>query len=385
MSLKPIADEAADWALRDALPLWLEHGLDRKRGGFFEALDPETLENTADFRRLRVVTRQIYVFSAGMRLGHRGARAGLDHGLEFLLNRARHSEGGFVNRFDLDGLVTDETRDLYDLAFVAFALAHAYDVTRDTALKDEAVALGRFINSEMRHPNGGFREALPDRGPRRQNPHMHLLEAALAWTELAPDTPYTEIARDLAALFRGKMFQAESGTLPEYFDDALLPLAGERGLVVEPGHHFEWIWLLHHADRLGVLPRGEESGRLHSFAHERGIDPASGLPYGEVSPDGRILNATSRLWCVTEWLKAEAVTDGADRDARVRRCWSTIQKFLNASRRGLWHDRWDGKKQSFHPGSAPASSLYHIILSIEVLCETAGTHPRPFASDTETL
>jgi mannose-6-phosphate isomerase len=370
------AEDARGWFLDTALPLWLDRGLDRGRGGFYEALDPLQARNTADFRRLRVVTRQIYVSSAALRLGAQAAREGLEHGLAFLTGPARHADGGFASRFDLDGRAIDGTRDLYDLAFVAFALAHAFDVTGAPGLRDEAVRLAAFLSDRMRHADGGFVEALPPRAPRRQNPHMHLFEAALAWAELDPGGPYPALARELGQLFRTRFFQREAGTLPEYYDAALRPLPREAGQAIEPGHHFEWAWLLHHAARLGVLEPGAEADALYRFAHAHGIDAASGLPLGEIASDGTPISRATRLWCIAEWLKAECVRPGADRAARVERAWAALRPFLDTPIPGLWHEGWDGSAPV--PGPAPATTFYHLTLAIEVLLETAGRHPRPF-------
>lgn len=377
------AKEGLAWLRDSALPLWLEHGLDGRRGGFYEALDQGRARNTADFRRLRVLTRQIYVFAAALRLGIPNAREGLDHGLAFLSGPACHPEGGYANRFDMDGRTIDPTRDLYDLAFAAFALAHAYDVTGDSAVRDEAARLAEFIDRQMRHPAGGFVEALPvPRSPRRQNPHMHLFEAALAWAELDRDGLYPALADELGKLFRTRFFQRATATLPEYYDDSLTPLPGEEGRIIEPGHHFEWVWLLHHAKRLDILAPGGEAEALYRFARVSGFDRETGLPLGEVAPDGAVLATPTRLWTVTEWIKAEAVTPGPDRDARVAQGWSALQRFLDTPTPGLWHERWDPDADGFLPGPAPATSLYHIVLAIEVMLETSGKHPRPFARGT---
>lgn len=357
------------WFRDHALPLWLDRGLDRKRGGFFEALDHERVENTADFKRLRVTTRQIYAFCAAVRLGVPDAREGLDHGLDFLLGPARHPEWGFANKFDLDGRITDDCRDLYDLAFALFALAHAHDVTRDPALREEAEALLRDIRNHLRHPAGGFEEAAPPRQPRRQNPHMHLLEACLAWTRQAPGSAFETEAKALLDLFSEKLFQAETGTLPEYYTEDWSILGADGPIATEPGHHFEWAWLLHEARQMGLLPETHIAvGPLYYFAKRYGVDAKTGVPLGEVSSQGRALNRSVRLWPATEWTKAEVVRNApsAGSGARVETAWSAVERFLNAAPPGLWHEVWS-PDDGFLPGPSPASSLYHITMAIEVM------------------
>jgi mannose-6-phosphate isomerase len=36
----------------------------------------------------------------------------------------------------------------------------------------------------------------------------------------------------------------ETGSLREFFDGDWNPLASDEGRIVEPGHQFEWAWLL---------------------------------------------------------------------------------------------------------------------------------------------
>lgn len=372
-ALANTAGAARDWLIGQALPLWAQHGVDRERGGFFEGLTSE-LTSVAAFKRLRVVTRQIYVFSAAHRLGFPGASAVVHHGLRFLLGNARHPEGGFAARFDLDGNSVDGTRDTYDLAFVLFALAHAYSVTGEDALRREARELLAFMQVQMRHPAGGFVEALPPKLPRRQNPHMHLLEAALAWSAVDPQGPFSAVRDQLLDLFETRFLQRDRAYLPEYFAEDLSVQPGATGAIFEPGHHFEWTWLL---DQAG----GHDTARdlLYRQSAHLGVNPQTGFPYGEVTYDGAMVLPTPRLWTLTEWLKAEAVTPGDDQAQRVARVWSGIAQFLATPTPGLWFERWDPQAGGFAREPSPATTLYHLTLGIEVLLEAAGLHPAPFA------
>ncbi len=70
--MSPVPFEAARaWMFEAALPLWAERGVDRVDGGFYEELDPEGRPTACDFKRVRVMCRQIYVFSHGAVLGFR--------------------------------------------------------------------------------------------------------------------------------------------------------------------------------------------------------------------------------------------------------------------------------------------------------------------------
>ncbi|MDH7797809.1 MULTISPECIES: AGE family epimerase/isomerase [unclassified Beijerinckia] len=365
-----MAAEARGWLLNSAIPLWLERGVDWKGYGYHESLSLDTVECSTAFKRLRVTTRQIYVFAAATRMGVTDARAALDHGLDFLLDKARHPDGGFASRFDLAGNIIDPTRDLYDLAFCLFAFAHAYSIRRDQALRDEARKLATFIATRMHHPHGGFHEALPISNNRRQNPHMHLLEAALEWRRLDDAAIFRDLCDEIIALFEQRFFSAPHGALIEHFDDTLVPAAGDLGRITEPGHHFEWIWLL---DRYETEDSRRDQTRdlLYQFAITHGLDGSSGRLYGEVLTDGVVQTREARVWPHTEWLKAELVLPYDDKVERVSKAWRALRAFLASPVEGLWHERWLPHEGRFSHEPAPASSLYHLTLAIECFAEVA--------------
>ena len=353
------------WLREAAWPLWLEDGVDRQRGGFFEALDLQTHACTAPFRRLRVVARQVYVFSQAHLAGLAGAAEAVRLGLAFLDQHAAQADGGYAWRFDLDHRPVDHTRDLYDHAFVLLALASAAPVVGEGAVRTRARGLLAWLDTRFAHPLGGYQESLPPALPRRQNPHMHLLEALLAAYEAFGETVYHDRAAALVALFTDRLFDHVTGALPEYFDDRLAPERRDGAFLVEPGHHCEWVWLLHRARRLGAAPpgSGEISARLMSFVDRFGLDPATGDVLDELASDGTVLAAGARLWPQTERLRAEFLRADAT-EAHQLAALRGLSSYIRPD--GLWHERRlaDG---SWSMQPAPASSLYHLtgaILSV---------------------
>jgi hypothetical protein len=77
--------------------------------------------------------------------------------------------------------------------------------------------------------------------------------------------------------------------LPEYFDAALAPQREAGRFLVEPGHHYEWVWLLDWYARAqhdrrrpaGALPG---VGRPLEFADKFAVDPIAGR--GQQAEDG---------------------------------------------------------------------------------------------------
>ena len=66
---EPIYKAVRHWMFEQALPFWAEHGVDRMYGGYVEQLTLDGSDAAVDFKRVRVVARQIYVFSHAALLG----------------------------------------------------------------------------------------------------------------------------------------------------------------------------------------------------------------------------------------------------------------------------------------------------------------------------
>lgn len=362
--LRGHADAASEWLFEQALPVWLRNGLDRRHGGFHEALEQDGIPSRADFKRLRVAARQVYVFVEGATHGVPGAREAVEHGLDFILSRMRHPLGGFASRCDGGGQVIDATRDLYDLAFVLFAFAHGFRLTGNEVLRREALALLAYIRAQMRHPAGGYHESLPPRLPRRQNPHMHLLEASLACLEYMPGVVFRQMCEELTDLYEEHFLDLTTGTLGEYYADDWQPHSGGPALT-EPGHHLEWAWLLTEVERV-CGRRVAGAGVLAGFALRYGLDPSGGFLRGEVFADGTIASSSVRIWAHCEWLKAALVLERDSPEAGdSETAWRALVRFFDGRRPGLWSERWDGVK--FISECAPASSLYHITGAVTAL------------------
>ncbi len=160
------------------------------------------------------------------------------------------------------GGVADAAVDLYDNAFVLLALAWFARATGSAAPIAAAHRTLDAIEARMRAGDTpGFANAWPpEPGPRLQNPHMHLLEAALALHDATGggEARFTDLARAMVSLFRERLFDPATGTLAELYGPAWQRLHEPYpGRQIWPGHHYEWVWLLHQAEaRTGLGARG---------------------------------------------------------------------------------------------------------------------------------
>ena len=74
---------------------------------------------------------------------------------------------------------------------------------------------------------------------------MHLFEAALAWTAVDDAAEWRAMADRLAALCQQRLIDPATGALREFFGAGWSPADGVAGRIAEPGHQYEWAFLLH--------------------------------------------------------------------------------------------------------------------------------------------
>ncbi len=363
MTLSNTQIRVRDWLFQQALPLWSTAGVDAD-GRFYEKLDFEGQPVTGLPRRTRVQARQVYVFAEAASLGWTQGEALARRGLEVLLRDNPRDDGLWVRTTDDAGNVLDPTPDLYDLAFVLFGLAAAHRVLKDERALPMALATLAATEAQMADlDHGGWQETLPPTLPRRQNPHMHLLEALLFWQATAPDPAWEGAARRILDLFSARFFDARFGVLGEYFaaDWSIAPDASSQ--VVEPGHHMEWVWLLDQAQRLGLPGHTDKTDVLFTVALKRGFD-TQGHAVREIGRQKGLLDGGRRLWCQTETLRALRLRGHVERaDALLDEVFNT---YLNTPTPGLWIDTYDAEGRS-HDTAVPASTFYHLMTAFSAL------------------
>jgi len=367
--------------VEELLPLWARCGLDRAHGGYWNRLAADRKPTPDGFKRLLVHTRQIYAFSRGAELGAGDwAGAAAAHGLEFLGRfwDARHG-GWFATTTDA-GEPLDRRKDLYGHAFAIFALAEHHRITRSAESLERARATWAVVRDRLREPKaGGFWEGasedwLPVDEPRRQNPHMHLVEALLALHVVAPAEGALAEAAKLVELLGSRWVDPATGALGELFTATWQPQPGPAGQIAEPGHGFEWVGLLHgFAELSGDSQARALARRLYAFAREHGVTPDGGVS-DRVDRTGRVLDASQRLWPQTERLKAQATLLRAQPEAELRgeleaalaRCAS---RYVDAD--GGWREHLSADGRAL-TDVQNASSVYHVVAAFGELLRVAG-------------
>lgn len=378
-AVQDIAARLLGWLTRAALPLWWERGVDRIGGGYFERLGTDATP-IHEARRCRVQSRQVYAFSVGRDLGWSGdAGTAIRTGLAFLARAYAHPDGMLGMTASDDGIPLDPTVSIYNQAFGLLAMAQAHRRFPQEGYASRAQALREQLRASFGHPVVGFEESVPPSLPLKSNPHMHMLEACLAWIDLADeaDPGWGELADAIVGLALDRLIDPQTGYLREYFSHDWTPMPGEEGRLVEPGHQFEWAWLL---ARWGLLRQRADAIQaarsLARLGEAHGVCDARNVCYGALRDDHTVLDAVARLWPQTERMKAACLLSRIANSAEERDFWlrsvlsaaGGLEGFLQTPVDGLWWDKClpDGR---FVVEPAPASTLYHIVCALMVLHE----------------
>ncbi|MGB6230872.1 MAG: AGE family epimerase/isomerase, partial [Litorimonas sp.] len=299
--------------------------------------------------------RQLFTFARARRLGFADDRVPplLEAGATALLESEDEARG-FPSKIDAAGRGTEFGAVLYDHAFVALAGAELDAVGVPGGSELSRRALER-IDSQFRDGDG-FHATAGTPGPRFANPHMHLLEASLLHHAVTESAGSQARIRQMADLATAHFIDADTGLLSERRAPDFGPSEDDW---VEPGHCYEWAYLL---DRAGETLDDDAVRRAARDLFERSED--------FVETDGLVMDRvgaeppTYRLWPQLERLRCLAAF-GLTQEAET--LLGTLDAlYLSEGPEAGWVDKLDADRASLSD-AVPASMLYHLLTAIPVL------------------
>lgn len=357
-----------EWLVESAYPRWATAGVDCG-GGFVESLAADGRDSGAP-RRARVAPRQIYAFALAPRLGFRdGAATIVRRGIAYLDSRYRRPDGFYRTLVAADDRILEDAALLYDQAFVLLGFAAATaTLGTEAGLEARAVALREHIANAWRLPDGGFRAGFGAGEGLEANPHMHLLESCLAWAAVGTDPGWRLWADALIALALSRLIRPATGALHESYDAGALPAAGLAGRLVEPGHQYEWAFLLLRAPGGDREARRRAALRLIEVAEQHGV--RDGYAVNALVDGTEVLDGGARLWVQTERLRAAAEAFRVTGEGRYLRqageAGGALWSYLRTDCPGLWFDQ-RGADGQLEDAPAYASTFYHLVGAIAAL------------------
>ena len=279
-------------------------------------------------------------------------------------------EAGWARASGRRGGIVDPTMDLYDQAFALLAIAAWINVSSDVSALPWADRTLDAMDERLAAPHrrGWVSDTSPG-ATMLQSPHMHCLEALLALHAATGEPRFQARAAEVVALLDSTLYDSRTHTLTEYFDAQWRRAEHAAGTVVEAGHHYEWVWLLHRAEPL-VPGAAKHAEALHAFAEQFGCDPSTGLIYDANYSDGSVRTASHRLWPNCEALKAHLARFESTHRLDVWRTTQIVDNlfryFLVGSTPGTWIDQLDASRCPCAE-RIPASSLYHVYTAFSEL------------------
>lgn len=368
--MQAATEQLVSWLTLKALPRYRQQalipGLPVGMAATFEALRADGEAHRELNLRVRVQARQIFTYCRAQKMGWAEEVEPMVRGMAEFIGHYGVTEcrsDGYVHLLKPDLSIADAKKDLYDHAFFTLAYAALFDTFGDRAAHRKARRIIQWVDKEWSHPNGGWLEGDYSAPLRRQNPHMHWLETFLFLYEASGKAEWAERAKRIFSLFESHFYAPQTQVVLEFFNDDWSCARGTLGEAVEPGHMFEWVWLLRWYERLLGQDTSVYANALWHKALAIGLD-SSGLVYDQVAADGRVIEPTKRLWPMTELIKAgvsQARAGVAGAEAVAAKGLEDLQRFyLNTPVAGVYLDKLGAANEVVDDG-APASTLYHLI------------------------
>jgi mannose-6-phosphate isomerase len=355
-----LAATLRDHFARVVLPIWRGPGFNTAMNLPYEAVSADPAHRPMPVERYRAMAcaRQLFVFSQAGEASH--AHVLFEALLHYFLDKQR---GGWFYSVDAQGAPLDTTKDLYTHAFLVFACAEYATRFGNGDALDLVHGTSALIEARFGAQHGLFNAALDAdfstvTGTPVQNPLMHLTEAWLAAREATRDSAFDSALRKLAEAIERTFVHTPTGCIAE------LPFGVEDNRL-EPGHQFEWFWLVRQAGELL-----EDSGlagtlsRAFGFAQQHGVDPLTGGVCASLDESGRVKDATQRIWAQSEYLRALATRDDVAAHALLP---VQIERF---NRRFLHAQGWFECKTSagdISRADMPSTTPYHLATAYAAL------------------
>ncbi len=359
--------ERVEKFIQTTLATWSEVGVDRETFDFIEALDFDAKPLRKLARRGRVQARQILTLAMANKMGDDQdntylslAESVIEKGLNHYLE-----DGALIAKLD-HNKEKDGHLFAYEQAFLLSAYAWLYAATGKKVYAQKAEAIWQWLETHLANQQyGGFNICLPDdenNQIRQQNPHMHLFEACLICVEHIGENDWLERAHGLFSLFEAHFYYQGSNrqkVLLEFFTDNWQK-DERKGDIIEPGHHFEWVWLLSEYQRLGSVDTKSYQQALFQTGINYGLNA---LEFGVDELDLKTMEVarpSARLWVECELLKAYVAMNELDKANEL------VDKLFNhylIEDKGIWYDQLNEVQQNIAK-NAPASTLYHLYIAL---------------------
>jgi mannose-6-phosphate isomerase len=347
------------------VPLWQGPGWNADMALPYEALDAGHQPLPPQRYRAMACARQLYLFSSliGQVPAAEERAAALFRSLQQHFHDAEH--GGWFYSIDPQGEPLDQRKDLYTHAFILFACAHYWGKVREPLVESVLNATLEVLAQRFATGDDLYEASLDrdwsslDSGP-LQNPLMHLAEAFLATLSVREDIAVQRALVELCTAMQKRFIDPHHSVLMEK------PL-GAVDNWFEPGHQFEWYFLLESSPLLHGSKLHASLERAFVLTEQLGVDPQTGAVTAMLDLNGSAKDATQRIWAQAEYLRA--LTLRPNSEGLVQRQLQALQqRFLHA--RG-WYECRDEQGEVSRK-DMPSTTPYHLATCYRGLVDYLG-------------
>ncbi|UWF49942.1 AGE family epimerase/isomerase [Pseudomonas sp. N3-W] len=338
------------------VPLWQGPGWNAEMALPYEALDAMHQPLPAQRYRAMACARQLYLFSSliGQVPGAQERAAALFRSLQQHFHDAEH--GGWFYSIDPQGAPLDPRKDLYTHAFILFACAHYWDKVREPRVESVLNATLEILAQRFAIEGGLYEACLErdwsslDTGP-LQNPLMHLAEAFLAIVSVREDAAVEHALVELCTGMQKQFVDPRENVLMEK------PL-GAVDNWFEPGHQFEWYFLLESSPLLRDSRLHRSLSRAFECTEQLGVVEENGAVRAMLDLDSdprRPRDSTQRIWAQAEYLRALTLRPGSETTV-LRQLQALQQRFLHDAG---WYECRDEEGEVSRK-DMPSTTPYHL-------------------------
>jgi mannose-6-phosphate isomerase len=338
------------------VPMWQGPGWNAQMALPYEALDAQHQPLPPQRYRAMACARQLFLFSS--LIGNPATPQAATRAAALFRSLQRHfhdaENGGWFYSIDPQGNPLDRRKDLYTHAFIVFACAHYWAKVREPLVESVLNAALNVVAERFADGDGLYESVLAedwsalDAGP-LQNPLMHLAEAFLATLEVREDADTLAALDALAEAMQRRFVDVEHGVMLEKPLDAVDNWS-------EPGHQFEWFYLLESSVHLRGTPLHRSLTTAFDHAQLQGVDQQSGAVAAMLAVDGAVKDGTQRIWAQAEFLRALTLRPGSEALFK-RQLLALQQHFLHATG---WNECLDSSGQ-ISRSDMPSTTPYHLM------------------------
>lgn len=342
---------------QNILPFWINHTVDRERGGFYGEITNDLVISKDAPRGALLTSRILWTYSAAYRRYQNPAYLMMaDWAFEDLIQRFwDETYGGLFWMVGVDGTLLRPGKQIYGQAFGIYALAEYYAATGREEPLQRAQAIFQAMEEHSYDPvHRGYYEAFArDWGAvadmrlsavdlnemKSMNTHLHVMEAFTNLLRVWPDALLRTRQAELIDVMMTHIVNPETAQMTLFFSEAW----EARSHDVSYGHDIEASWLLVESTEVLGDPaldaRAKElSVRMARAVYEQGLDPDGGIVY-ERGPEG-LTDSTKQWWPQAEaavgFLNAYQLSGSAPFLEAALGSWAFIETHLVDREYGEW-------------------------------------------------